>query len=139
MQQKITIGMLSKQSGVKVETIRYYERSGLLSPPARAASGYRRYGEEDIKHLRFIRRGRELGFGMGEIKALLQLADQPRHPCHEADQMVQAHLTEIDAKIRDLQAIRAVLEQIAGCPSQTAEHCYLLETLDQRVCCLPEH
>jgi Hg(II)-responsive transcriptional regulator len=133
-----TIGILSRESGVKVETIRYYERSGLLSPPARTASGYRRYGEEDIKRLRFIRRGRELGFGMGEIKTLLQLADQPQHPCHEADQMVQAHLTEIDAKIRDLQAIREVLGQLAGCQSQTAEHCYLLETLDQRVCCLPE-
>jgi Hg(II)-responsive transcriptional regulator len=139
MPEGYTIGVLSRESGVKVETIRYYERSGLLSPPARAASGYRRYGEGDIKRLRFIRRGRELGFGMGEIKTLLQLADQPQQPCHEADQMVQAHLVEIDAKIRDLQAIRAVLEQIAQCPSQTAEHCYLLETLDQRVCCLPEH
>ena len=63
MQQKLTIGMLSKQSAVKVETIRYYERSGLLPIPTRSASGYRYYDGEDVKRLRFIRRGRSLGFG----------------------------------------------------------------------------
>ena len=135
MQQKLTIGMLSKQSAVKVETIRYYERSGLLPIPIRSVSGYRHYDGEDVKRLRFIRRGRSLGFGLEEIHSLLQLADQPQQPCHEADQLVQAHLAEVDAKIRDLQAIRSVLEQLAGCQSQTAAHCRLLEALEERVCC----
>ena len=117
------------------ETIRYYERSGLLPIPTRSASGYRYYDGEDVKRLRFIRRGRSLGFGLEEIRSLLQLADQPQQPCHEADQLVQAHLAEVDAKIRDLQAIRNVLEQLAGCQSQTAAHCRLLEALEERVCC----
>lgn len=136
MLERYTIGVLSRESGVKVETIRYYEHSGLLSAPARSASGYRYYGREDIKRLRFIRRGRELGFGMGEVKALLQLVDQPHHPCHTADQMVQVHLQDVEAKIRDLQAIHSVLAQLVGCESQIAKHCRLLEALDQRECCL---
>ena len=102
--------------------------------PTRSASGYRYYDGEDVKRLRVIRRGRSLGFVLEEIRSLLQLADQPQQPCHEADQLVQAHLAEVDAKIRDLQAIRSVLEQLAGCQSQTAAHCRLLEALEERVC-----
>ena len=137
MQAKMTIGKLSKASGMNIETIRYYERSGLLPVPARSVNGYRYYQDEDIKRLRFIRRGRELGFSLEEIRSLLQLAGQPQQPCCEADQLVQAHLTEVDARIRDLQAIRAVLQQLAGCQSQTAEHCRLLETLEEKKCCIP--
>ncbi len=130
-----TIGMLSKASGVNAETIRYYERIGLLPAPPRSTSGYRRYNEATAKRLRFIRRGREIGFGLAEIKALLQLADRPDQPCCEADRLAQTHLAEVEAKIQDLLAMRGVLTKLAACQSPNAEHCRLIEALDQRQCC----
>lgn len=137
MQHKLTIGKLGQASGVNIETIRYYERSGLLPPPVRQVNGYRFYREEDVKRLRFIRRGRELGFSLEEIRSLLQLSDQPHQSCDAADQLVQKHIMEVEARIRDLQAIRNVLGQLAGCKSQTAAHCRLLEALEERECCNP--
>lgn len=138
MSNKLTIGALSKATAVHVETIRYYERNGLLATPQRAANGYRYYGERDVKSLRFVRRGRELGFSLEDIRSLLQLAEHPQQSCREADQLVQTHLAEVQAKIRDLQAIQQVLEQLASCQSETAEHCRLLEALEERQCCYPQ-
>ncbi|HPE61616.1 MAG TPA: helix-turn-helix domain-containing protein [Thiolinea sp.] len=135
MPATLTIGKLGQASGVNVETIRYYERSGLLPAPARSRSGYRHYRTEDIKRLRFIRRGRELGFSLDEIRSLLQLADRPRQSCDPADQLVQQHITAVEARIRDLQAIHSTLIQLAGCNSHTAAHCRLLEALEERACC----
>lgn len=135
MLEKYTIGALSKESGVNLETIRYYEKINLLNKPSRSVNGYRHYDESAIKRLRFVRRGRELGFGIAEIKTLLELADHPEHPCKEADQLAQAHLTEVETKIKDLQAMQEVLTKIVACQSHTAEHCRLIETLDQRSCC----
>ena len=135
MMNKYTIGTLSRESGVNLETIRYYERTNLLNKPLRADNGYRHYDESAIKRLRFIRRGRELGFAIAEIKTLLELADHPEQPCKEADQLAQAHLAEINTKIKDLMAMKEVLTGLVGCKSSTAEHCRLIETLDQRSCC----
>ena len=135
MLEKYTIGALSRESGVNLETIRYYEKINLLNKPSRAVNGYRHYDESAIKRLRFVRRGRELGFGIAEIKTLLELADHPEHPCKEADQLAQAHLAEVETKIKDLQAMQEVLTKIVTCQSHTAEHCRLIETLDQRSCC----
>lgn len=135
MSNEKTIGVLSRESGVNLETIRYYERIGLIPAPPRSASGYRRYDDTALKRLRFIRRGRELGFGVEEIKTLLQLANHPEQPCHQADQLAKAHLAEVDAKINDLLAMREVLRDLAACNSHSAEHCRLIEALDQRTCC----
>lgn len=135
MLEKYTIGALSSESGVNLETIRYYEKINLLNKPLRSVNGYRHYDESAIKRLRFVRRGRELGFGISEIKTLLELADHPEHPCKEADQLAQTHLAEVETKIKDLQAMQAVLTKIVACQSHTAEHCRLIETLDQRSCC----
>jgi Hg(II)-responsive transcriptional regulator len=135
MSQGFTIGEMGRESGVNPETIRYYERTGLLAAPPRSASGYRRYDDTAVKRLRFIRRGRELGFGIEEIKTLLQLADHPEHPCREADSLARAHLVEVEARIADLIAMRDVLAKLVECQSHTAEHCRLIETLDQRECC----
>lgn len=129
MPEGFTIGALSRQSGVNVETIRYYERIGLLSVPPRAASGYRYYDGAAVSRLRFIRRGRELGFGIEAIRTLLQLADHPELPCAAADELARAHLTEVDERIADLQAMRAVLADITGCDSRSAAHCRLIEAL----------
>ena len=135
MQKAMTIGMLARASGVNLETIRFYERSGLLPAPQRSAAGYRHYQEVDVRRLRFIRRGRELGFSLEEIRSLLDLAAQPQSPCASADQLVAEHLESIAARIRDLQNMQTELQKIAGCQSEHAEHCRLLEALDSRDCC----
>jgi Hg(II)-responsive transcriptional regulator len=135
MSTTLTIGSLSKQSGVNVETIRFYERSGLLPAPQRTPSGYRSYRAEDVRRLRFIRRGRELGFSLEEIHQLLELAAQPQQPCASADLMVRQHLDAIEARIRDLQNLRQELRKLCDCRSAEAAHCRLLEALDERQCC----
>lgn len=139
MSKPITIGMLARDSGVNLETIRFYERSGLIPEAQRSANGYRHYQDSDVRRLRFIRRGRELGFSLEEIRSLLELANHPESPCETADQMTRAHLDAIEARIRDLQNMRSELQKLAGCRSQHAEHCRLLEALDQRQCDLPHH
>jgi DNA-binding transcriptional MerR regulator len=136
MGKPITIGVLARDSGVNLETIRFYERSGLLPPPQRSASGYRHYEAMDVRRLRFIRRGRELGFSLEEIRSLLELAAHPESPCASADRMVREHLDGIATRIRDLQNMQAELSKLAGCQSDHAEHCRLLEALDSRECCL---
>lgn len=137
MGKPITIGALARDSGVNPETIRFYERSGLLPSPQRSAAGYRHYQQMDVRRLRFIRRGRELGFSLEEIRSLLELAAHPQNPCASADQMVREHLDAIAARIRDLQNMQAELSKLAGCQSGHAEHCRLLEALDDRHCCTP--
>lgn len=135
MSKPITIGVLARDSGVNLETIRFYERSGLMPAPQRSPAGYRHYQEQDIRRLRFIRRGRELGFSLEEIRSLLDLAAHPESPCASADQMVREHLDAFETRIRDLQNMRAELSKLAGCHSGHAEHCRLLEALDDRDCC----
>ena len=135
MSKPLTIGVLARDSGVNLETIRFYERSGLMPAPQRSPAGYRHYQEQDIRRLRFIRRGRELGFSLEEIRSLLDLAAHPESPCTSADQMVREHLDAIETRIRDLQNMRAELSKLAGCHSGHAEHCRLLEALDDRDCC----
>jgi len=130
MTQGYSIGKLSAASGVHLETVRYYERIGLLPAPQRGANGYRRYTDAAARRLRFIRRGRELGFGIEAIRTLLQLADHPELPCNEADQLTVTHLQDVEAKIADLQAMRQELIRLAGCDSDSAGHCRLIEALD---------
>lgn len=139
MAKAFTIGALSRESGVNLETIRFYERSGLLPPPKRSASGYRHYEALDVRRLRFVRRGRELGFSLEEIKALLELANQPHSPCAAADRLVREHLSAIETRIQDLQRMKVELGKLAGCDSDQAEHCRLLEALDSRDCCADRH
>lgn len=126
-----SIGSLSQLSGVNVETIRYYEKVGLLAATPRASNGYRQYGHASVERLAFIRRGRELGFAIDEIRELLTLADHPGRPCSDADRMTRAHLDEIEGKIRDLKRMRRVLKQVVDCAGRTMEHCELLQALSQ--------
>ncbi|MGL4317951.1 MAG: MerR family DNA-binding protein [Pseudomonas sp.] len=135
MSKPLTIGTLARESGVNLETIRFYERSGLLPQPQRSASGYRHYQAVDVRRLRFIRRGRELGFSLEEIRSLLDLAAHPESPCDAADRMAREHLDAIEMRIRDLQSMQAELSKIATCQSGHAGHCRLLEALDSRDCC----
>ncbi len=126
-----TIGELSRVCGVNIETIRYYERVGLLPAPARSANGYRRYDEATAEALSFIRRGRELGFTIDELSGLLDLSRHPRRSCAAADQMVRDHLVDVETRIRDLTRMREALLELSACSSHTAEHCRLVQALSQ--------
>ncbi|WP_047396039.1 helix-turn-helix domain-containing protein [Chitinibacter sp. ZOR0017] len=130
----LTTQQLAQASGVHAETIRYYERIGLLPAPPRAANGYRRYGADAVTRLGFIRRARELGFAIEDIRGLLDLAAHPDAPCRDADALVQRQLEAVAARIRDLQALHSALQTLAGCDSDAAGHCRLLETLENRTC-----
>lgn len=123
------IGTLSQLSGVNIETIRYYEKVGLLPAASRAENGYRQYDNASIERLTFVRRGRELGFKIDEIRELLALAHHPDQPCSNADRMTRSHLETIEGKIRDLQRMRRALRQVVDCHGQTAENCQLLRIL----------
>ncbi|MGE6687580.1 MerR family transcriptional regulator [Stutzerimonas stutzeri] len=124
-----TIGKLSKATAVNVETIRYYERIGLLAAPSRTESGYRTFSERDAEQLRFIKRGRELGFTLDEIRTLVELADQPEHACTDVDRLVQTHLVEVRQRIADLQRLEAELQRLAGCSESSVRECRIIETL----------
>lgn len=126
---KLTIGNLSKKTGVNVETIRYYERIGLLDAPARTESGYRTFDERAAGRLRFIKRGRELGFSLDEVRTLVELADHPSQPCADVDRLVLQHLAEVRERIADLQRLEAELARLAGCHDTTVSECRIVEAL----------
>src|SRR6058998_3798839 len=121
---RIAIGRLSKHTGTNIETIRYYERAGLLPAPARSPGGYRLYGTGHLKRLSFIRRARALGFSLEKVRTLLKLADERKRPCAEVRVVAEAHLDDVRTKIRDLKAMERVLkETVARCTRGTVSHC----------------
>jgi MerR family mercuric resistance operon transcriptional regulator len=128
-----SIGELSRRSGVNIETIRYYERVKILPVPPRTASGRRVYGVTETRLLTFIRRARELGFTLDEIRALLALsAEGGRETCAEVRELAARHLTDIRAKISDLRAMESVLaETVAQCEVGEAASCPVIDTLSR--------
>ena len=131
MQTSIQIGELSRRTGCNVETVRYYERIGLLPRPARSGGRFRRYGSPDVARLKFIRRARQLGFALGEVRQLLRLAaGEGADVCAETHSLATVHVAEIRAKIADLQAMERVLaEAIRACETGGRPACPLLEVL----------
>lgn len=124
------IGGLSKSTGTNIETIRYYERVGLLPAPARSSGGYRLYGIDHFKRLTFIRRARTLGFSIGEVQTLLRLADERKRPCAEVRVVAEAHLKDVRAKIADLRRMERVLKAtVARCAEGRRSDCPLIEAL----------
>ena len=130
----LTIGDVARQAGVGVETVRFYERQGLLEEPQRRASGYRQYDEEAVAVLRFIRRAKELGFTLKEIKGLLALRLDASATRAEVRQQARAKVTDIEARIADLQRMRDVLlKLIKKCHGDgAATGCPILEALQGR-------
>jgi MerR family transcriptional regulator, mercuric resistance operon regulatory protein len=127
---RITIGRLSKSTGAKVETIRYYERVGLLPTPVRSQGGYRLYGTTHLKRLNFIRRARALGFSLAEVSRLLTLADQRRRPCAEVRVVAAGHLEDVRRKITDLRQMEGVLKAtVARCEAGTGSQCPMIDAL----------
>lgn len=124
------IGELGLATATKVETIRYYEQTGLLPPPARTSSNYRSYGGEHLARLSFIRRARDLGFSIEQVRALLDLSDDRTRDCATVDRIASEHLREVDRKIADLSALRRELGAvIASCEGGTVAQCRILEAL----------
>jgi Cu(I)-responsive transcriptional regulator len=124
------IGELARATGMKVETIRYYERIGLLPSPARTAGNYRAYIRPHLERLSFIRRGRDLGFSLDAVRELLRLSDDRRQPCSEVDQVACTHLAEVESKIADLTLLRDELRQlIEQCRHGTVADCRIIEAL----------
>ena len=129
MHRELTIGALSERSGVNIETIRYYERADLLPAPPRTQGGHRIYGGDSLRRLVFIRRGRELGFTLDEIRNLLGLM-RGGHPCGEVQAVALAHLTHVRAKIADLRRMeRTLAATVARCEGGNAPECPILDAL----------
>ena len=125
----IAIGDAASQSGVSIETIRYYEREGIVPAPQRAANGRRVYSEKEVGRLRFIKRCRDLGFAIAEAKALLSLSEGENKNCDVVKDIGTAHLVEVRSKIAELKALEAALEQLtANCQSGSVT-CQMLEEL----------
>ncbi len=125
----IAIGELSRRTGCNIETVRYYERIGLLPKPSRRGT-YRRYEAEDVGRLAFVRRARELGFTLDEVRALLMLANGGQDACADVREIAAAHLAAIRARIADLQAMeRALAQAVRGCDAGEVAGCPVIDAL----------
>ncbi len=129
----LTIGRLAKEAGVNLETVRYYERRGLLPRPPRSPSGYRLFPDEAAGRLRFIRRAQELGFSLAEIRELLSLRVSATVERTDVRRRAEAKIADIDAKIRSLESMKRTLRKLtkacAGCGP--VSECPILESLDR--------
>lgn len=115
-ERSLSIGELASRAGLSTEAIRYYEREGVVPEAARGGAGrYRQYDKGDVERLCFIRRARDLGFSLDEVRELLALADgSPSRPCTEVNRIARAHLAQVDAKLAQLGALRAELDRVIG-------------------------
>ncbi|QBD82910.1 MerR family transcriptional regulator [Ktedonosporobacter rubrisoli] len=129
-----SIGQVARRAGVGVETVRFYEREGLLSEPTRRASGYRQYSLEAIKRIRFIKRAKLLGFSLKEILELLTLRVDAQTTCSQVKERAETKLVEVEQKIVELQHMRQALLQVASlCTGEgPASACPMLDALDQQ-------
>lgn len=126
----LTRGMLSKKTGVNIETIRYYEKANLMPEPGRSTSGYRIYNASQMKRLSFIKRCRELGFALKEIAELLRLVDGDEYTCGEIRDRTTAHLRDVNEKINDLRKMqRTLMSMVSECDGGLAPGCPIVDAL----------
>ncbi len=126
----LTRGMLSRRTGCHIETIRYYEGIGLMPAPRRSQGGHRLYDEEQLKRLTFIRRARELGFSLREIRGLLALVDGGNYSCRQVEALTLEHLDEVRSKITDLKKLERTLADIASqCNGGRVPECPVIDAL----------
>ncbi len=129
LEKAISIGELSRQTGCNIETIRYYERIGLIPAPPRRGR-YRRYALDDVGRLGFVRRARELGFTLDEVRTLLKLAAGGQSSCAEARDLATSHLSDVHARIADLKRMERVLrDAVRACDAGNNTGCPLIDTL----------
>ncbi|MFP7672723.1 helix-turn-helix domain-containing protein [Marivita sp. S0852] len=134
------IGTLSKRTGTKVQTIRYYEQIGLMPEPGRSDGGQRRYDDGALDRLSFIRHARQLGFTLDAIRELLDLSDNPSRSCAEVDEIAHRQLKEVVHRIERLDALRVELERmLTQCSKGTVAECRVLNVLRDHSACLSDH
>jgi MerR family transcriptional regulator, copper efflux regulator len=129
----LTTAKLANEGGVNVETIRYYERHGLLPKPPRTHSGYRIFSDDSVKRLRFIKHAQDLGFSLKEIKELLALRVRPGSSCVDVRRKAEAKIVDVEAKVRNLEAIKKALQGLtATCAGKgPVSACSILEALEE--------
>ena len=129
----LTIGKLARAAGVAVETVRFYERKGLIADPPRRSSGYREYSDDVVRRLRFIRRAKELGFSLREIEELLALRTGPA-TCGEVREQIAAKLADIEGRVRDLRRMGSALEELHTLCESTDPlgDCPILELIEEK-------
>ena len=141
MSGDLTIGDLGRQTGCKVQPIRYYEEIGLMPKPARTSGNQRRYNPGHAERLAFIRHGRELGFSLDAIRELLDISDVPERSCDTVDRIARDQLEQVDRRIRSLKAMKGELERmILQCRGDKIADCRIIEVLsDHSLCLVEEH
>jgi MerR family mercuric resistance operon transcriptional regulator len=126
----LTIGELSRSTGVNIETIRFYEREGILPKPPRSAGGHRIYDRDQLMRLHFVRRSRELGFSLDEVRGLLQLVAGGSYTCAEVKAVTLDHLADVRRKIADLRRLERTLAEVASkCKGGKVPDCPVIEAL----------
>ena len=131
---RLKIGDVAASAGVTPEAVRYYEREGVIPPAPRESSGYRRYAEADVDRLRFIRRARDLGFSLTEVRELLSIAEgDPTRPCEDVNRLALEHIAQVDEKLTHLAALRTQLSQLAASctPEARVTQCSILSALSE--------
>jgi MerR family mercuric resistance operon transcriptional regulator len=131
--ETLTIGAIAKAAEVGVETIRFYEREGLIEEPSRRSSGYREYPPDAIRRIRFIRRAKDLGFTLKEVGELLSLRVDPKNTCADVRRMARSKVADVEAKIAELQKIKDVLSRVArSCRGEgPTSACPIIDLLDE--------
>ncbi|GAB1380413.1 MerR family transcriptional regulator [Pararhodobacter aggregans] len=135
----LTIGEAARQSGVKVNTIRFYEDRGLLPEAPRTESGRRLYDGAAVGRLAFIRHARDLGFPLEDIADLLALQGQPGTSCAPADSLARRHLASVEARIAALTALKGELTRMIACDGSDTAHCRVIESLADHALCAGDH
>jgi Cu(I)-responsive transcriptional regulator len=134
MNNFMNIGEAAKASGVSAKMIRHYESVGLFPEAARTDAGYRQYTDKEIGTLRFIRQSRDLGFSIEQIRELLGLWQNRKRPSRQVKALAQAHIEELDAKLKELQSMKATLEHLVHCcHGDDRPDCPIIETLESEV------
>ena len=130
--EPLTIGKVAHLGGVGVETVRFYEREGLIEEPPRTESGYRQYPQETVSRIHFIKRAKELGFSLREIKELLALRIDPEMSCEDIRQRAEAKIADIEEKVRTLRRMKKALAKLTAACSGRApvSECPILEALE---------
>jgi len=130
MSRTFTIGQLSEAAKTPAATIRYYEKIRLLESPSRAGSNYRLYGSEDVARLTFVRRAREIGFTIDQVRSLLAFSDQGDGDCCEVTALTERHLAEVEKKIRDLNVLKEHLSRLlVSCRGRRFADCRIIDAL----------
>lgn len=134
------IGELSAATATHIETIRYYEKIGLLPAPPRTGSNYRSYGNAHRERLAFVRHARELGFSIEDIRSLIDLSGDPNRECAEADRIASHHLAQVEQKIAQLNSLRDELSHMVGrCRTGLTADCRVIEVLGNHALCETPH